>query len=76
MTAKEVRTNLRIPEELYERIKGLASAEHRSINAQMIVLLQEAAAARQGGKSGKLRPKPETWSEDEPLPDDFEDWGN
>jgi len=44
----DVRTNLRIPEELYEQIKHLAAKEYRSINAQMIALLQEALEKRQG----------------------------
>ncbi len=44
----DVRTNLRIPDELYEQIKQLAAKEYRSINAQMIALLQEALEKRQG----------------------------
>ncbi len=43
----EVRTNLRLPEELYEQIKQLADKELRSINAQMVVLLQSAVVAAQ-----------------------------
>lgn len=46
----DVRTNLRIPEELYEQIKQLAAKELRSINAQMIALLQEAIEKRQGAQ--------------------------
>ncbi len=42
----EVRTNLRLPEELYEQIKQLADKEMRSINAQMVVLLQSAVGSR------------------------------
>ena len=38
----EVRTNLRLPEELYDQIKHLAEQERRSINGQMIVLLEAA----------------------------------
>jgi hypothetical protein len=38
----EVKTNLRLPDELYESIKRLADRELRSINAQMIVLLTRA----------------------------------
>ena len=45
--ANEVKTGLRIPEELYESIKKLSEKDLRSINAQMIILLQEAVAARQ-----------------------------
>ena len=43
----EVRTNLRLPEDLYEQVKQLADKELRSINAQMVVLLQSAVAANQ-----------------------------
>jgi hypothetical protein len=43
----EVRTNLRLPEELYTQIKQLAEQELRSINAEMIVLLQAAVAQKQ-----------------------------
>ncbi len=43
----DVRTNLRLPEELYEQIKQLAEKEMRSINAQMVVLLQTAVGSRQ-----------------------------
>ena len=43
----EVRTNLRLPEDLYEQVKQLADKELRSINAQMVVLLQSAVAASQ-----------------------------
>ncbi len=42
----EARTNLRLPEELYERIKQLADQERRSYNAQMVVLLEEGFAYR------------------------------
>jgi hypothetical protein len=43
----EVRTNLRLPEELYNQIKHLAEQELRSINAEMIVLLQAAVVHKQ-----------------------------
>ena len=43
----EVRTNLRLPEDVYEQVKQLADKELRSINAQMVVLLQSALAANQ-----------------------------
>lgn len=45
--ANEVKTGLRLPDELYEAIKKIAESDLRSINAQMVVLLQEAVAARQ-----------------------------
>src|SRR3712207_4170752 len=45
----DVRTNLRLPEELYEEIKRLAEKELRSINAQMVILLQSAVASQPRG---------------------------
>jgi hypothetical protein len=50
MADKDTKTNLRLPEELYEQIKQLASKELRSINAQMVILLQEAVERRQRDK--------------------------
>ncbi len=44
--ANEVKTGIRIPEELYEAIKKLSETDLRSINAQMVILLQEAVEAR------------------------------
>lgn len=46
----DVRTNLRLPAELYEQMKQLAAQERRSINAQMIILLQEAVEQRQAAQ--------------------------
>lgn len=37
---------LRLPEELYEEVREAAEADHRSINAEIVVLLKEALAAR------------------------------
>lgn len=51
--ANEVKTGLRIPDELYEAIKKIAEKDLRSINAQMVVLLQEAVAARQQRANAK-----------------------
>jgi hypothetical protein len=45
--ATDVKTNLRLPEELYEEIKRLAEKDLRSINAQIQALLREAIEARQ-----------------------------
>lgn len=43
-----VNTNVRgIPDALYEAIKALAEKDMRSVNAELIVLLQEAVAQRQ-----------------------------
>lgn len=37
-----VDTRVRIPKELYERIKALAVRDRRSINSEMVVLLERA----------------------------------
>jgi hypothetical protein len=42
-----VDTRVRVPTDIYEQIKAAAVQERRSINAQMIVLFQEALAFRQ-----------------------------
>ena len=42
----DVKTNVRLPEELYETIKRLAEQDLRSINAQITVLLREAVEKR------------------------------
>lgn len=47
MMMAEVRTNLRLPDEMYEQIKDVAGKDRRSINAQIVVLLQEALEERQ-----------------------------
>ncbi len=51
MIMAEVKTNVRLPEELYEEIKKLAERDLRSINAQIQALLREAIEAR-GAKVG------------------------
>jgi hypothetical protein len=38
--ANEVDTRIRLPKSLYEQIKTLSEQERRSINAQMVVLLE------------------------------------
>jgi plasmid stability protein len=35
-----------IPEDLYERLKRLAEANHRSINSQIIVFIEQAVSSR------------------------------
>lgn len=42
----EVRTNVRIPEQLYGHVKALAQEDIRSINAEVVILLKEAVARR------------------------------
>ena len=34
-------TNLRIPDELYEKLREIAKLEHRSINNQMVHIIEE-----------------------------------
>ena len=46
--AEEVKTNIRIPAELYEQVKELAVEDLRSINAEIVALVREAVAARRG----------------------------
>ena len=46
IVANEVKTNLRIPEELYEHIRRWAEKDLRSINAEIQILLREAIEAR------------------------------
>lgn len=47
MIMGEVKTGLRVPDELYEAIKRLAEKELRSINAQIVTLLKEAVERRE-----------------------------
>lgn len=42
-----IKTNLRIAQELYARIKALAAKENRSINGQMIDMLRTEAERRE-----------------------------
>jgi hypothetical protein len=53
MIMGDVRTNLRLPEELYGQIKALAEQDLRSINAQMVALLRDAVAQRPAVKPTK-----------------------
>lgn len=41
-TSKVVDTRVRIPRILYDQIKALAERERRSINSQMVVMLERA----------------------------------
>jgi hypothetical protein len=42
-----VAVNVRLPVELHARLVQLAAKEYRSLNRQMLVLMQEALAGRQ-----------------------------
>jgi hypothetical protein len=42
-----VAVNVRLPVELHERLVQLAAKEYRSLNRQMLVLMQEALEARE-----------------------------
>lgn len=53
MIMADVKTNLRLSEELYEAIKRLAAKEVRSINSQITVLLKEAIERREGSEEKK-----------------------
>lgn len=62
----DVRTNLRVPEELYEQIKDLSEKELRSINAQMVVLLQAGLASY--NKEQRLRRETEEQPTNKRMP--------
>ena len=53
MIMADVKTNLRLSEELYEAIKRLAAKEVRSINSQITVLLKEAIERRESSEEKK-----------------------
>ena len=53
MIMADVKTNVRLPEELYEAIKRLAEKDLRSINAQITVLLREAVDQRAAATEAK-----------------------
>ena len=49
---------LRLPPDLYERLRALAERDMRSVNAQIEVLLREAIQRREKGeRSGERPPK-------------------
>lgn len=43
MTEKRVPVLIRIPEEVRDRIAALAASERRSMNSQIVVMLEKAA---------------------------------
>ena len=50
MADNEKKFALRLPAELYEQVQKAADQDTRSINAEIIVLLREALAARSASK--------------------------
>ena len=38
--------NLRLPDDVHEKLTALAEADHRSLNSEIIVLIEEAARER------------------------------
>jgi hypothetical protein len=50
--------NVRLPVDLHERLVQLAAKEYRSLNRQMLVLVQEALAERQRRQSDEERETP------------------
>lgn len=48
---KNVRTELRLPEELHAQIKGMADEEMRSMNAQIVLMLKRDLAAQSKKKA-------------------------
>ncbi len=51
-----VHFQIRIPPELHERLATRARVEKLSLNALVVVLLRDAAAARRGDVDGPARP--------------------
>lgn len=47
----EVRTNVRLPGDLAARVKEAAKKQHRSMNGQVIELLDRALKQEEGGKA-------------------------
>jgi hypothetical protein len=47
MTAETVTTSLKLPAEIYDAIKAEAAADHRSINAAIVVALSDHVHRRQ-----------------------------
>lgn len=47
MTAEVITTSLKLPADIYEAIKQEAAADHRSINAAIVVALSDHVRARQ-----------------------------
>jgi hypothetical protein len=47
MTADTITTSLKLPADIYEAIKAEAAAEHRSINAAIVVALSDHVHRRQ-----------------------------
>jgi predicted HicB family RNase H-like nuclease len=47
---RRVQTCIRLPKELHERLVRLATAEQRSLNNLLTVLLNQAAAAKEGAR--------------------------
>ena len=46
MKEEDTRITLRMPPELHKRVKDVASADKRSLNAEVLVLIEEALRAR------------------------------
>jgi len=47
MTSETVTTSLKLPADIYEAIKAEAAADHRSINAAIVVALSDHVQRRQ-----------------------------
>lgn len=51
--ATEKKFTLRIPDDLHEQLKSIADQDMRSLHSQILVLLQEAVAARRTEQANK-----------------------
>ena len=56
MSEAEAKTNLRLPDELYDQIKRMAKEDLRSVNQQMVALLREAVERRAAQRKDKAQP--------------------
>ena len=52
---KTIQAALRLPVEMHMRIKALADADRRSLHAELLVLLDEAMAAREEAENQQLK---------------------
>lgn len=51
-----VRTTIRVPDELYDQITESAAADVRSVNSQIIVLIERGLGERQPGTTSAEAP--------------------
>lgn len=57
-TTRTVKLMSRLPEDVHAALVARAALEHRSLNAQMVVLLRQALGAAPAGSVGAAPPAP------------------